>query len=715
MNSNNIPFNRATEKVLDTMSMLESYRVRYLIFGSFAIDAYEQSQFNPKMKIWIKPESENVKQLNLALSDLDFPEVALDTENKELITEGELPVDIYASINGFEPKNFEKVFANRKSITALQVNNPDRRMQLPHLCLEDLYFNVASTPTKFKQQNMNLLYQASLRFQADNPLTPPAKYLKLKEVQVKPDITQSEKPFKPVVRDFDEIRDDLDLELVLEHYNYILSKDINPNSIYRIYKPNIGGDSQRLSVMQHAGFKYKGFVDLNNTQFKGDCITFIKQMEQGDWRRIFGVIDSLLTSPELTIKANNLSPLPQVTPKQFLRDEKLIQSELIKQYQIKIVETPKQASYLIDDRALSEATIMHPALMGQILRVKTNSGKLNKDGEPILFQNIAFPLTSSDGNMISMDIRGNNYKSFPEGSKGDALWKTNLLVELLEKTILVNENGVSKELKAGSQGYLSKVGFHIGKETFAIKTGITYKNIEPHVIIISESAIDGLSFQQLNPPEIGEYRQLISPAGNPSGEQVSHITSIFEKSPNAQLVIVADGDQPGVRFAINYMGLDPHSKLQTSVKYAKENVGGKSFWYNELNLNYIREVAHKRTVAQDRKFAAQVQKFVSNLNKLVIDTEIIQIQSVSTENSAMEGSKKNRLTDTYQIRIPNDSVILSRSTEILAQMSNDINKNNRLVLLLPSADEKDLNQILQSRNGLPLAPNTPLYFKSQSL
>ena len=48
----------------------------------------------------------------------------------------------------------------------------------------------------------------------------------------------------------------------------------------------------------------------------------------------------------------------------------------------------------------------------------------------------------------------------------------------------------------------------------------------------------------------------MSTAGQPGGRQVGFIQDKLNENPSAQLVIAQDGDNPGLRFAINYIGLE---------------------------------------------------------------------------------------------------------------------------------------------------------------
>ncbi len=722
----NEPYNRASEKALATLNALLKHQVRYLVFGSFSIDAYHKSLYSPKIRIWIDTHDENLALLNKSLSDLTTLPVEFIQEKTRLVpTIGlELPFELYSSINGFKKEDFNRIFTHKKDIVAISIGTVEKRMQLPHLSLEYLYYNIALTPTKFREKNMEILYNASLVFQPENPLLRPLDFLKT--VTTKKNTENNTLPFprskgeastgagfKSQVRDFNEIRGQLDLEVVLQHYGYQLATGNKPNSSYRVYKPKEPDSSQRISVLVGGSNQYNRFIDLNNDTFKGDCISFIKQMEQGDWKRIFEVIDGLLMHPEQTLKVSTTPVLHTALPKPKLRDEARIQLELFKNYQVQFIGSSKEVSYLIKHRSVNYETIMDPLLAGQIFAVRTKSGKVNQAGVPILFRNVSFPLTSSQGNVISLDIRGENFKTFPEGSKGDAIWKTNTMVELVDTARLESQNGAVVSFPTRTKGIVSKLGLSISNELFKLNEGVEYKELHPHTIVLTESPIDGLSFQQLNPPEPGEYRLLLSSSGNPSSEQTDHITSIFEKYPKSQIVVAADSDQPGIRFAINFMGLDVHSRLKSVIKYHKEIVKQQSVWYNKLSVGFSREISVRKQAVLDKSFLSKVQNLVTNLNQLVIDNEMVNIETATTKNTILPNERMQLVVDSYEIRIPNDHLILARAAEMLAAMSNHINQNNRLVLLLPDLDQKDLNEILQSRNGLPFTPDMPLYFTSK--
>lgn len=668
--------NRAHESQLEIVRALKEHDIKYLAFGSFSIDSYDQSRLNPSIKLWISPDAGNQEKFNKLLPELPCKVLPGDEKSKMAYNAKTSPagVHFYNQINGFKKKDFEDVYNRRNTIPAHNISNPDLKVELDHLSLKDLFHNVQHTSTKAQKDNLDVLYQASKVFKVENGLISEPKKQETNQINLPMKDNRENK--SKISRDFDEIREKLDIELVLQNYGYRLSDKTGKNDQYRIYKPGDPESSQRIAVMNRRDLPFKGFVDLNNTTFKGDSISFIKEMEQGDWKRTFQVIDSIMGKPDFLQKKNELPPLSKAQPVSYLNDEKVVQNELFSQYKALFVTKPEMATYLTEKRSLDSSTILDPSFKGQLLQIKIP----NKNDESRYFINTAFPLVSESGNIISLDIRGEKFKSFPDGTKGNGLWMSNPKVEFTNDVVLRNRDGESLSVKAGSQAYVSKIGINIDDQTYSFE-GAQFKHIKPTSLIFIESPIDALSFHQLNPPEKWENRLYVSPSGNPSGQQLEHISKILGRNPDALKVLAFDGDSPGLRYAINLMGKDTKSAVQPEIySYHQKTPDGNSKHGNQL------------TITHPEKLASLVRESFRNLANS-------HSLPINTDNPG-----KTILS------IPNHSNILGQVLDTTVKLVNELS-GNKFVSNRTTELQKDFNDVLQQRAGKKLPEDSSLKFK----
>jgi len=570
----NQPVNFVDNDKVELFDQLNANSVRYLAFGSFSINAYEQARTDSTIKLWIDPTQENIILLNTALRESGRNTITaeFDPEAKKplksesgIATRDSVGVDFYPAVNGFQVSDFAKVYDRKATIKAHEFASSatNQGLLIDHMSFPDLYHNTGNTNGKAKEYNLDVLFKAVKAFNLpSHNIAEPSTYLSM-ETKNKPEpVVKFSKPkqFTPNYqrRDFAQIRNELDTEVVLQRYGYELSAKSKPNDKWRVYKSGIEGDSQRLAVMNNPNSGFKGFVDLNNTAFKGDVFAFIKHKE-GDYKSAFRVVDQILGNPDYKEKAAQLSPMAPASPKQYLNDEKLRQSDLIEEYNLALLPE-NQPNYLTEKRFISPETLFSPEFRHQVLA--------SKKGE---HSNIVFPLTSEKGNILSMDIRNEDFKSFPPGVKGDAIWKSNEHAKLkTEKNFVVNDENIhlvkdTKGTVSRSNGKLTFQTNHPDKGDVSVEVQKGDLDITTNRIMISESPIDSLSYHQLAPPVVGEYRQYISAAGNPSHQQVEQIGKIIQANPQAQFVIGMDGNMAGNRFAVNFLALE-HPRAGQSLR-----------------------------------------------------------------------------------------------------------------------------------------------------
>ncbi|GAB3179701.1 DUF3991 domain-containing protein [Telluribacter humicola] len=726
----NQPINFLDPDRLELFQQFHAHQVQYLAFGSFSINAYEQARTDSTIKLWVDTQGSNLQRLNQALQGAGRAVMAADFDPEQkkplaptngIATRDTLSVEFYPTINGFKGTDFTQAYGRRVDIATLEApdHTQDKVVRLSHLSLSDLYHNVGHTRGKAKEYNLAVLYQAAKVFPFSGPpLAEPSTYLTMEKqntlkIASKPAPRPNTKTPLYEKRDFTQIRNELDMEVVLQHYGYQLSSKSKPNDLWRVYKSGITGDSQRFAVMTNSRSGFKGFVDLNNNALKGDVVGFIKYKE-GDYRRVFQVVDELLGNPSYRERVTQVPPMAVATPRQYLNDQKLRQSDLLETYSVTLY-SPQQSDYLTRSRMLAPETVQAPEFQHQVLTVQKGS-----------HVNVAFPLRSEKGNILSMDIRNDDFKSFPPGNKGDAIWKSNGHAQLLHG-MEYHLGDKLVPLERGTKGTVSGTGssqiFHTdhpveGVLSVPVEKG-SLSPIPTNRIIISESPIDSLSYHKLSPPQAGEYRQYISPAGNPSKEQLGHIARFVQEHPKAQFVIGMDGNPPGHRFAINLLATKHHLRndsyaIHPQVVYnnptpvpgeGKDVTDIKEVGFNLLTLQIKHplssSVSFEKARAQNEEVLGRLLDKVNLYQppgKLATETRRENFVVVETGTLRTES----------EIRFPNQSKLLER---VLDQLAEEITRRDgqRLTAVLrPTAVQNDFNDVLRSRNGQSLPESSNL-------
>ncbi|MBU1820120.1 MAG: toprim domain-containing protein [Bacteroidetes bacterium] len=726
----NRPINFIQNDQVELFNQLNRHQVRYLAFGSFSINSYEQARTEGTVKLWVEPTGENLRRLNEVLLETGQSTLRpdFDPERRRPLepvagaaTRDRIGVDFYPAVNGFTLSDFGRLYERREKVPAQELaRHPhDQSVPINHLSLPDLYHNTGHTRGKAKEYNLTVLFKAAGAFGVQAPdLPPPSSYLPLEQderEQQKSDGASLSKSLQSVFqkRDFQQIRQDLDLEVVLQHYGYQLSSKTRPKDVWRVYKSGFEGDSQRFAVMTNPKSGYKGFVELNNTSLRGDVFEFIRYKE-GDYRSAFRVVDEILGNPRYEQQAAQVAPLTPARPRQYLQDEKLRQSDLIREYGISHPDRGG-SDYLTNSRMLGKETVNTPEFRHQILSTVRGG-----------HTNVAFPLTSAKGNILSLDIRNENFKSFPPGAKGDALWKSN------EHAILAEESTctVGTEpyvLAKGTRGTLSRTNglmtFHTrhpeaGDLSVPVdKTRITV--VPANRIIISESPIDSLSYHQLAPPQPGEYRRYVSPAGNPSREQIQQLESFVGSHPQAQFVVGMDGDPAGNRFAINLLGtkhpqrndrfaIIPHVVYNNPTPATGE--GGKPKESKEVGHNLLTlEIRHP--IAREATYEHAKSENESVIERLLDKMNLFQPRdkkAVETlrENLIETGSQTLRTVS--EIKFPNRGRLLESALDQLATEIEIRDGQKLTAVIRPTATQNDFNEVLRNRSGKSLPESSNL-------
>ena len=725
--------NRASREQLAILRHLNKEAVRYIAFGDFALNGIDNTRTIGNVQLWIEPTPDNVERCNKAIKNMyeariisQLPQsITHNPEAKRTLTlgSGEVRVVVYAAISGFHPAEFKEVYQRGEKSRAylpIQTGKLDGYVGYKQLNLNDLYHNIRESKSVHKAWNLETVE----RFASKNnlPLNKPDgnEITEGDKIGISP---QTQRTGGRMRRDLNQIKQELDLEVVLQHYGYQLDKKKSrPNDAWRLYETGVKGDKQRLAVAAVKGYGMKFFVDLNDPQFKGDIFKFMERMEHSNYRHIFQTIDSIMMQEGFAQKKLMVEPMIEVPASYFLKDTLLREQDLYSKYQL----APLTDTDYLERRSIAKEVLFSKEFEGQIKNVVFDAGEIRH-------VNTAFPMYVRDGSIASMDIRNLAYKAFSEGERGEALWHSNRFFEAKEE--LKAEKGQEIPVARGTIGTIyrqdaNNVVFsygELGEEKRVIlpinqaKTGL--HEVPVQRIVISESAIDAISLKQLNPEQADERRFYVATGGQPGGKQVAFLQEILNRNPQAQLVIAQDGDNAGLRFAVNYLALDhpsensemkikpylTYSSPNQQIKKTEENTENKeSMGTNRLNLELRYPLALGARKAQElnedfiKDLVEDMNLFVKRYSTDLNDKEM-KVNEFQRE-TMLDKNMKYMITRT-DIHFPNDTKLL---TKVLNRISDEIEKRQGQKLfqiVCPTRQQKDLNDVLRERNGQPLPPS----------
>ncbi|MGA9295447.1 MAG: nucleotidyltransferase [Ignavibacteriaceae bacterium] len=123
---------------LDFTTLLQRYKVDYLIVGSYAVTIHSRPRSTQDIDFWIRPTKGNAENLIKALNEFGFTEINLSADEiidkDQLIMFGKPPlrIDIMTSISGI---GLDKAFKNKFVHDLGHINNVN------FISLEDLLKN----------------------------------------------------------------------------------------------------------------------------------------------------------------------------------------------------------------------------------------------------------------------------------------------------------------------------------------------------------------------------------------------------------------------------------------------------------------------------------------------------------------------------------------------------------------------------------------------
>jgi hypothetical protein len=626
--------------------------VRYLAFGDFALNTLRKQDTSSTIQLWIDPTTDNINRVNQAFRgmyglDTDRqldPELA-DNPKTQLVLSTAQPVlaplpgilgqraaepglKLYTGIYGFNdsPAAFESAWQRRQTgtLTALTADRKlNGRVGYNQLGLADLRQNVTASGSRAKDFMLVTITDYARKNSIDLPWLPLDGHQReapqpgvARPIVARPDTgkkqvagqetTPSTTSQARATRDINQIRERLDIELVLQHYGYEFNtRKGRPGHKWRVYDQPDTGD--RIMVVADSDTK-KMFHHMETGE-RGGAISFIMSREQetsmgpATWKRI----DAILTGEGYAERRAKLEPMDGLIYP--ITDARLRQIDLVDRYQVQALKNP---SYLTD-RAITPDVLTNGTFNG---RIKTAISSGEKNGKSYAWENIAFPLCIESGQIVSLDMRNKNatgqtFKAFPKGTRGSAVWHSNPIYETKEPIIhqpdahgrMLTEGGMNTPpgdaspggtetaqtrhiIPEGTRGtlyqspnqkvvvfdYQDQQGQRAQTLIYPERVNTAFKRGQADRIVVCESPVDSISFHQLNPPLPGEHRLYVATCGTPGAGQKAHINTLLRQHPASQVIIAQDGDNAGIRFAINYLALshpaaDPANTIIPHIVY----------------------------------------------------------------------------------------------------------------------------------------------------
>lgn len=598
--------NRATREQLAILRQLNKAGVRYVAFGDYAMNAIDPTRAIGNVQLWIEPTKANFGRLDKAIEELYGPRVLTRSKPEHLdnpqprrmltLGDGLQKVGLYPAINGFRAEQFGELFTRAKTNRAALITNRgklDGSVAYRQLAVPDLYRNVRESTAYHKAWNIQTLEKyagdnridltpVQSRFSAQPekaPVLTAARNQKNASDPVEKDPPEKQDMLKapPVkmVRDFDAIKRELDLEAALRDYGFVIdTRKSKPGDEWLIYERGGKGAKERLAVYTGGKYGQKMFVDMNDQRgWRGDVIKFLERVENGIYRNVFKAVDRIMSSADYLPGKSVSTPLRQV--KESLTDTGMREKDLHNRYAI----APLTDTRYLEGRSLRKDVLFSPEFEGRIHNITYTGGK------GTTHRNTSFPMYARNGHLVSMDIRNERFKSFPSGERGEAMWHSNRFYEL-KSPLSMRDN---PPLPAGTVGTVYRSGgdsvaFNFVREGRPQQVQLPpevartlFREVSAQRILVAESAIDALSFKQLNPEIEGERRFYMATGGQPGSRQLGFIQHVLNRNPEAQLVIAQDGDNAGLRFAINYLGLehpaaDPTLRIKPDIAYTGPNL-----------------------------------------------------------------------------------------------------------------------------------------------
>lgn len=755
--------NRASREQLLLLRYLNKAQVEYLAFGNVALNAYQPSTLIQDIQLWVKPTPDNLSKFNAAM-DAAY---GADTRQKLpgnlpqnppaqrllRLGDGQVKLTVYPAIAGFRATEFDALYAQsdlqKTTMQDVTGKRLDGSVGYRQLGFADLCKNVSQSTAFHKNFHLDTLAEWATK---NNVAVP-------NQSAMKGFYNDTTRVNGKRSRDLDRIKEALDLEVVLQHYGFEQdTKKSSPNAVWRIYERGEKGSKERVAVAALQGYASKVLVDMNDltgqNYGKGtiarqksarvvDVNDFIASQEHGYGKAFFQKIDQMLGDPDYALKKQAVPERIALPAGYALRDTVVREMDLYNRYDMR----PLENSAYLEGRALSKAVLTSIDVEG---RIKTSRYTHTETGRA--YTNTAFPLYAQDGRITSLDLRnkgvdGVNYKKFPTGERGEALWHTNRHYELQQPLTLSNEVTVPK----GTIGSIYREDdnlhalFHYGTQpaqrlrlpldraagdttTLTMKSLVdggvlTLKPLQR--IVVSESAIDALSFKQLNPEPAGEFRQYVATAGQPGSKQLEFIQAMVTNNPTAQLVIAQDGDNSGQRFAINYLALQhpymkPDTRIIPTISYIAPVHREKRQTEGEETRSDSKETMGKnrllleivQPLGQSTKPAQQANE--SFLTTLVNDLALFvkkgpdQDSQIKQNRVTRVNEEKKEVVTTAEIYFPNDSKLLSKVLHHLERGITERQGQALLKVVRPTPVQKDFNEVLQQTKGKPLTESSNL-------
>jgi hypothetical protein len=218
---------------------------------------------------------------------------------------------------------------------------------------------------------------------------------------------------------------------------------------------------------------------------------------------------------------------------------------------------------------------------------------------------------------------------------------------------------------------------------------------------------------------------------------MEHIQHLLNRNPTAEVIIAQDGDNAGIRFAINYLGLKhPKQKegfsITPYITYSTPPISIQSAQLLTGTAGYLDGAAQKEEVNFGDSFLKGQNHLKLEITHLLSEqpfhmlkqqneTYLIDFTHRLNKFATLEGNEfkaragelchfqvADKMITHAVISFPNDSNRHIRALNRLSETINQMHTPPLFTLCRPSRAQKDFNEVLQQRKGQKLPESSLL-------
>ena len=601
---------KVSREQLGILQHLDKESVRYVAVGDFAMLAIDPARMLQQAQLWIEPAKQNLQRLNRAMKSMFGPRTtrqvrvdgtpdAIKSGRQFSLGIGPFRVGIYFGVGGFKPEEFNQVYQRSQAEKVSVPGQPDREFTIRRMSNADLSQQLRAESLSHADWNLKTLQATERQVTTKDVLksvtvddhkgqnvpydTKPGKETNASGEDARISVNQEgamnhrgqNVPYgqpgdqnpNSVIRDFEEIRQKLAIETVLDQYDFKPTTLPKVNDPWRIYERETDGQAQRIVVGRLKENGQEQFYEAGNRNLRGDVIDLVAALERNNVKPgetleqcVFRRTDEWLANQKPESNAHETPELRPVSGAYFFGAGATVQEKVISSaHDIK----PLDKTTVLEASSLVKAIVYAPEFDGRIRNM--SSGYLPSGQSE---NAIAFPLYDQAGKIadvaaVGWKENGRYTRQQNTTDSADALWQSNRFYRTKADIAVQNEAAIP----SNTVGVISRVDahqltFHYQEEGQQRRIAMPIQDgrslfAEQSVtrVVVGQSPIDILAIKQLNPEGPDERRLYVSTIDAPTREQTAHLEQILSKNPQAQLILAANHNAESYRMTLNTLSI----------------------------------------------------------------------------------------------------------------------------------------------------------------